>query len=109
MPAQYRVRLRGRTFTVWDHNERSAVATAHEWLDASEKLGIDPDVTFTVERIGDSPGPDDLLGTMTGTEFESHAAVVPREPLRDRVLYSIVGFCRRLFRRSGGSAIDDRG
>ena len=63
MPARYRVRLRGRTFTVWDHDERRAVETAHEWLDAYEKLGFRPDAKAEVKRIGDTPHPDDLLGT----------------------------------------------
>jgi hypothetical protein len=48
---------------VWDHDERRAVETAHEWLDAYEKLGIRADAKAEVERIGDTPHPDDLLGT----------------------------------------------
>jgi hypothetical protein len=44
-----RVRLRGRTVTVWDDYERHAVAIAQEWLDYSERLGIDPLATATVE------------------------------------------------------------
>ena len=61
MPARYRVRLRGRTFTVWDVDEGRASETVHEWLDASEKAGIRPDAIAEVERIGDTPHPDDLM------------------------------------------------
>lgn len=62
MPARYRVRIRGRSLTVWDDDERSAVETATEWLDAIEKAGLREDLTATVERIGDEPEPDDLIG-----------------------------------------------
>jgi hypothetical protein len=63
VPAQYQVRLRGRTMTVWADDEAHAVATAQEWLDYSDKAGIDPSAEADVERIGDESGPDDLLGT----------------------------------------------
>jgi Flp pilus assembly protein TadB len=55
--------LRGRTLTVWDDDERHAIAIAHEWLDYSEKLGIDPLASATVERIGDERHPEDIVGT----------------------------------------------
>jgi Flp pilus assembly protein TadB len=49
--------------TVWDDDERHAVAIAQEWLDYSEKLGIDPLATATVERVGDERHPEDIVGT----------------------------------------------
>ena len=63
MPARYRVRLRGRTLTVWDDDPDHAVETAHEWLDHSEKLGIDPLAGATVERVGDERSAEDIDGT----------------------------------------------
>jgi hypothetical protein len=66
VPARYRVRLRGRTMSVWAHDEAHAAQTAHEWLDYSDKAGIDPQAMVRVERIGDEPCRDDLLGTTEG-------------------------------------------
>ena len=64
VPARYRVRLHGRTLTVWDTDPTHAAATAQEWLDYSDKAGIDPLAAVTVERIGDEPTDADLLGTL---------------------------------------------
>jgi hypothetical protein len=47
--------------TIWGDNEQHAVAIAQEWLDQTEKLGIDPRAEATVERIGDAPHLDDII------------------------------------------------
>jgi hypothetical protein len=52
--------------SVWAHDEAHAAQTAHEWLDCSDKAGIDPQAMVRVERIGDEPCREDLLGTTEG-------------------------------------------
>jgi hypothetical protein len=79
VPARYRVRLRGRTITVWHHDEQQAVATAHQWLDFSDKAGIDSQAMARVERIGDEPCSEDLLGTTEGVG-PSHPALSATYP-----------------------------
>ena len=78
MPARYRVRLRGRTFTVWDNDAQRAAETAHEWLDASDKAGIRPDAKAEVEQIGESLESDDLLGTQRASNPDYRVEVVER-------------------------------
>ena len=103
VPARYRVRLRGRTLTVWHHDEEQAVATAHEWLDYSDKAGIDPQAMARVERIGDEPCSDDLLGTTEGVG-PSHPALSTTYPraypsLLERTVERLVVWARRWTRR----------
>src|SRR3954447_16276965 len=103
MPARYRVRLRGRTMSIWDHDEAHAVQTAHEWLDYSDKAGVDPQARATVEQIGDEPDPQDLLGTADGVP-PSHPALastyVPARPsLVERAVGRLVSWTRQWSRR----------
>jgi len=56
MPARYRVRLHGKTLAVWDIDPSHAGQTAQEWLDDSDKAGIDPLAAIRLDRItGDTP------------------------------------------------------
>jgi hypothetical protein len=55
-----------------------AAETAHEWLDASDKAGIRPDAKAEVEQIGESPEPDDLLGTQCASDPDYRVEVVER-------------------------------
>jgi hypothetical protein len=50
--------------TVWDTDPTHAAAIAQEWLDYTDKAGIDPLAAVTVERIGDKATDADLLGTL---------------------------------------------
>ena len=110
VPARYRVRLHGRTLTVWDTDPTHAAATAQGWLDYSDKAGIDPLAAVTVERIGDEPTDADLLGTLEGvppTHPDLTASYDGYKPKWwERALVRIVSLVRRLFVRNQSSSTD---
>jgi hypothetical protein len=108
VPARYRVRLHGRTLTVWDNDASHAGRTAQEWLDCSDKAGIDPLATVRVERIGDRVMDTDLLGTMEGVP-STHPALTysyPRYTPKwwERALVPVVSVFRRVFVRESSSS-----
>jgi hypothetical protein len=109
VPARYRVRLHGRTLTVWDTDSSHAGHTAQEWLDYSNKAGIDALAVISVECIGDEPMDSDLLGTLEDVR-RTHPALttpVPRyRPKRcERALVHVVSLARHVFvpRRSSST------
>jgi hypothetical protein len=103
VPARYRVRLRGRTLTVWDTDASHASDIAQRWLDYSDKAGIDPLAAVSVERIGDKVMDTDLLGTLEGVPATHPAltASFPRYKPKwwERALVPVVSVVRRLFVR----------
>jgi hypothetical protein len=110
VPARYRVRLHGRTLTVWDADPSHAGHTAQEWLDYSDKAGIDPDAAVSVERIGGKPTDSDLLGTKEDVP-PTHPALAASNPRHrpewwERAFVRVVSLGRRLFVPKKSSSTD---
>jgi hypothetical protein len=110
VPARYRVRLHGRTLTVWDTDPTHARRTAQEWLDCSDKAGVDPLATVSVERIGDKVMNSDLLGTLDDVP-PTHPALTASfrrywPKWWERALVPVVSVVRRLFVRDRSSSQD---
>jgi hypothetical protein len=110
MPARYRVRVHGRTLTVWDADPTHAATTAQEWLDYSDKAGIDPLAAVTVERIGDEPTDADLLGTLEDVPPGHPSLTAPSDRERPKwwepALVRLVSLVRRVFARDRSSSTD---
>ena len=65
---------------VWASDEGDAVEAAHQWLDYSDKAGIDPEARAVVERIADEPDPEDLLAITNGVPPPDHPFVLETYP-----------------------------
>jgi hypothetical protein len=110
VPARYRVRLHGRTVTVWDSDPSHAGRIAQEWLDFSDKSGIDPSARVSVELIPGELKDSDLLGTIQDVPPTHPALATPHAQEAaaryERVLVLLVSMARRLFRRNPSSPPD---
>ena len=112
VPGRYRLRLHGRTLTVWDTDPSHAGHMAQEWLDFSDKAGVDPLAAISVEPIiGDTPMDSDLLGTLEDVRptHTALAASVPRSTPHwwEPALVRVVSLVRRLFVPIQSSSTDD--
>jgi hypothetical protein len=111
VPARYRVRLHGRTVTVWDTDPSHAGHTAQQWLDYSDKAGIDPLVAMSVELIGDKPMDSDLLGTLEDVR-STHPALTTTSPRYrpkwwERAIARVVPLARRWSAPNQSASTDD--
>ena len=97
---------------MWDVDSSHAGHTAQKWLDVSDKAGIDPLATISVERIpGDMPTDSDLLGTLEDVP-PTHPALTASYPRYrsywwEPALVRVVSLARRLFARRQSSSTDD--
>jgi hypothetical protein len=98
--------------TIWDIDASRAGHTAQEWLDVSDKAGIDPLATISVELIaGDTPTDSDLLGTLEDVPA-THPALTASNPRYrsywwEPALVRVVSSARRLFAPRQSSSTDD--
>jgi hypothetical protein len=98
--------------TVWDTDPSHAGHIAQEWLDFSDKAGIDPLAKISVEPIpGDTPMDSDLLGTLDDVP-PTHPALtasVEREAPHwwEPALVRVVSLVRRMFVPNQSSTTDD--
>jgi hypothetical protein len=98
--------------TVWDTDPSHASHIAREWLDFSDKAGIDPLAKISVEPIlGDTPMDSDLLGTLDDVP-PTHPALtasVEREAPHwwEPALVRVVSLVRRIRVPSESSTTDD--
>jgi hypothetical protein len=98
--------------TVWDTDASHAGHTAQEWLDFSDKAGIDPLAKISVEPIpGDTPTDSDLLGTLDDVPATHPAltASAEREAPHwwEPALVRVVSLVRRMRVPNHSSKTDD--
>ena len=98
--------------TVWDTDPSHAGHTAQEWLDFSDKAGIDPLAAISVEPIpGDAPMDSDVLGSLDDvppTHPALTASVLRSTPYWwEPALVRVVSLVRRLFAPNQPPTADD--
>jgi hypothetical protein len=96
--------------TIWDTDPSHAAVTAQEWLDYSEKAGMDPFASVAVERIGDEPTDADLLGTLDDVPPTHPGRTASYDGTKptwcEPALVRLMSLVRRLFVRGQSSSTD---